>query len=171
MVWSLLPFKGDFNFVKSQKLQGAKSGIYGSWVTWVIWCSTRKLCTRCDAWADALLWWSCQSLVAHSCDHLNHLNGFCRGMFKLNAKFDVDSLLYSFILNVMATQYTCSLDGIYRPHWLIEWSCPFSHMHIPVHSPWPGYISVVQTILNIVTMAGLCLNRLHIRSLEITSLS
>ena len=27
---------------------------------------------------------------------MNHLNSFCRGMFKLNAKFGADSLLYSF---------------------------------------------------------------------------
>ena len=26
---------------------------------------------------------------------LNHPNSFCGGMFKLNAKFDTDSLLYS----------------------------------------------------------------------------
>ena len=37
-------------------------------------------------------------------------------MFKLNAKSDADSLLYSVILNAMATQYTCSLKGTYYPH-------------------------------------------------------
>ena len=37
-------------------------------------------------------------------------------MFKLNAKFDANSLFYSVILNGMATQYTCSLNGIYHPH-------------------------------------------------------
>ena len=37
-------------------------------------------------------------------------------MFKLNAKFDADSLLYSLILDVTATQYACSLNGIYHPH-------------------------------------------------------
>ena len=37
-------------------------------------------------------------------------------MFKLNEKFDADSLLYSIVLNVTATQYTRSLKGIYRPH-------------------------------------------------------
>ena len=37
-------------------------------------------------------------------------------MFKLNAKFDADSSLYSLILNIMATQYTCSLNGVYHPH-------------------------------------------------------
>ena len=32
-----------------------------------------KNCTRCDAWAGVLLWWSCQSPVAHSCGLLNNL--------------------------------------------------------------------------------------------------
>ena len=34
-------------------------------------------------------------------------------MFKLNAKFDADSWLYQLILNVTATQYTCSVNGGY----------------------------------------------------------
>ena len=52
-------------------------------------------------------------LVAHSCSLLNHLNSFHRGMFKLNAKFDAESLpSHSVILNVPATQYTCSLNGV-----------------------------------------------------------
>ena len=42
-----------------------------------------------------VMWWSCQSPVAHSCNLLNHPNSFLRGMFKLNAKFGADSLLYS----------------------------------------------------------------------------
>ena len=67
---------------------------------------------------------------------LNPPNSFRGGMFKLNTKFDVDSLLYLLILNVMATQYTCSLNSIYRPHWLVQWSRHCSPMCIPVHSPW-----------------------------------
>ena len=56
----------------------------------------------------------------------------------------------------MATQYTCSLNGIYCPHWLVQWSCHCSHMCIPVHSPWlPGCIDVLQTVLIMLTMAGL----------------
>ena len=50
---------------------------------------------RHDAWASVLPWWSCQSPVVHSCDLLNHLNSFHGGMFKLNAQFVADSLLYS----------------------------------------------------------------------------
>ena len=36
----------------------------------------------------------CQSPVAHSWGILNHQNGFHGGMFKLNATFDTDLLLY-----------------------------------------------------------------------------
>ena len=67
--------------------------------------------------------------------------------------------VHSVILNAMATQYTCSLNGIYpstNPHWLVQWSHYCSLMPIPVHSPWlPGYIVVTQTILVILTMVGL----------------
>ena len=66
----------------------------------------------------------------------------------------------SVILYVTATQYTHSLNGLYRPHWLVQWSHHGSHMCIPVHSPWlPGYINVVQTSLIILTMAGVFLDR------------
>ena len=54
----------------------------------------------------------------------------------------------SVILNVTATQYTCSLNGICHPHWLVQWSCHCSHMHIPVHSPWlAAYINITNSIL------------------------
>ena len=41
-------------------------------------------------------------------------------MFKLNAIFDADSLLYSLSLNAMATQYPCSLNSIYCLHLLLR---------------------------------------------------
>ena len=126
-VWHLSPFKGDFSFGKNQKFQGTKSGQQGGWVTWVIWVLPKI--SACDAWVG-MLWWSCQSPVAHTCGLLNHLNSFHRGMFKLNAKFDADSWLYSLILNAMATQYTCSLNGIYCPHWLVSTvKSLFTHAH------------------------------------------
>ena len=54
----------------------------------------------------------------------------------------------SVILNVMTTQYTCLLNGIYHPYWLIQWSHHCSCMCIPVHSPWlPGYMDVTHTVL------------------------
>ena len=82
------------------------------WVTWVIWCFTKKPCTRHDAWAGVLLRWSCQSPVAHSYGLLNHLNSFCGEMFKLNAKFDADSLLY--LLN----HFECDTHTV---HMLTQW--------------------------------------------------
>ena len=60
-------------------------------------------------------------------------------------------------------QYTCSLNSIYCPHWLVQWSHQCSHMCIPVHSPWlPGYRGFAQTILVILTMAGLFPDRPHV---------
>ena len=122
----------------------------------------QKLCTRRDAWVGTLLWWSCPSAVAHSCHLLNHPDSFHWGMFRINEEFDADLLLYSVILNATATQYTYSLNGIYRPHRLVQWShC--SHMCTPVHSPWlPGYINVVQTVLVLLTMVGLFPDRPYI---------
>ena len=55
----------------------------------------QKLCMRCDALVGTLSWWSCQSPGAHSYSLLNHPNSFSGRMFKLNAKLDTDSLLYS----------------------------------------------------------------------------
>ena len=112
MVWNLFPFKGDFSFGKSQKSQGTKSGLQGGWVTWVIWCFAKKLCTRHGVWAGALSWWSCQSPVAHGCGLLNRLSSFCGQMFKLNAKLDADSLLY------LLSHFEC--DG-HTVHMLTQW--------------------------------------------------
>ena len=68
----------------------------------------------------------------------------------------------SVVLNSKATQHTCSLNGIYHPHRLVQWSHHCSHMCIPVHPPWlPGYINVKQTALIILTMADLFLDILH----------
>ena len=116
---------------------------------------------RCDASAGMLSWLSCQSPVAQSHGLLNCRNSFCREMFKLNAKFDAGSLLYSVILNGTATQYTCSLSGVYRPHWLVQWICHYSRMCIPVHSPrLPGYVDGRQTVFFTLTMAELFPGRL-----------
>ena len=161
MVWNLFLFKGDFSLGKSQKSQGTKSGLYGGWVTWVIWCFTKNLCRRRDAWVGALLWWSYQLLVAHSCGLLNHLNSFCGGMFKLNAKFDVDSLLYSL------SHFEC--DG-HTVHMLTQWcllppltstvkSSLFTHAHSSPLSLAARLHRVLQTVLVILTMTGHFLDR------------
>ena len=96
-------------------LQGAKPGLLGSWVTWVIGCFTKNLCTTRDAWAGALSWWSCQSPVAHSCSLLNHPNSFHGGIFKLNTKSDADSLLY------LLSHFECDGHTVHmltQRHWL-----------------------------------------------------
>ena len=91
---------------------------------------------RHDAWAGALSQWSCQLPVAHSCGLLNHWNSFRGGMFKLNAKFDADLLLYSL------SHFEC--DG-HTVHMLTQWCLPppltstvksilFMHMHSIVHA-------------------------------------
>ena len=78
-------------------------------------------------------------------------------MFKLNAKFDTDLLLY------LLSHFEC--DG-HTVHMLTQGHLPppltstvtlsLLHMHIPVHSPWLlGYIDVAQTNLVVLTMAGL----------------
>ena len=63
----------------------------------------------------------------------------------------------SVILRVMATQQHL------LPHWLVQWSRHCSQMCIPVPSPWlPGYTDVMQTVLVILTMAGLFLDILYL---------
>ena len=62
---------------------------------------------------------------------------------------------HSVLLNVRATQYTCSLSGVYSPQWPVQWSHHCSCMCVPVHSPWlPGNINALQTILILVTVAA-----------------
>ena len=62
----------------------------------------------------------------------------------------------SVILTVTATQYTCSLNSVYLPHWHVQRShC--SHMCIPVYSPsLPGYINVLQTVLILLVLLIPC---------------
>ena len=83
-------------------------------------------------------------------------------MFKLNAKFDADSLLYSL------SHFECDSHTV---HMLTQWCLlppltstvrlsDCSHMPIPVL--WlQGYIDVVQTILIILTMVGVFLDIPH----------
>ena len=158
MVWNLFPFKDDFSFGKSQTSQGAKSGLYGCWVTWVIWCFTKKLH---ETWGMS----GCAVMkllipVAYSCGLLNHLNNVCRGRVKLKVKFDPDSLLY------LLSHFECDGHTVHTltqwhlpPHWLLQWSHHCSHMCIPDCSSWlPRYSNVVQIIFIILTMAGLFMN-------------
>ena len=73
----------------------------------------KKPCTTHDAWTGTLSWWSCQSPVAQSCSLLNHPNSFCNLLQNL---MQIHCSTCTVILNVTATQYTRSLNGIYCPH-------------------------------------------------------
>ena len=129
----------------------------------MIWCFVKKLCRRRDARVDTLSWWSCQSPGAHSCIlciiwivSVEECSSLMQDLIQICCSN------CSVILNVTATQYTCSLNGVYHPHWLVQWSHHCSCMHIPVPSPWlPGYIDVTKTILIILTMVELFPDRLH----------
>ena len=120
MVWNLFLFKGDCSFGKKQKSQGANPGLSGGWVTWVTWCFTETLhemwcMTKCVVMIKL------PSPVAHSCGLLNHPNSFHRECSSLTQKLiQISGSIRSVILNVTATQYTCSHNSIYCPHWLVQ---------------------------------------------------
>ena len=70
---------------------------------------------------------------------------------------------HSVILNVTAPEYTCLLNGFFHTHWLVQWSHHRSRIRVPVHSLWlPGYIVITQTVLVMLTMAGLFPDRSRI---------
>ena len=114
-----------------------------------------------SAWVSALPWWSCQSPVAHSQGFwitqivsAEEYSSFMQNLIQIHCP------THSVILNAGATQCTRSLNRVYHPHWLVQWSHHCSHMCIPVLSPWlSGYIDVVQTLLVILTMTGPFLDR------------
>ena len=89
-----------------------------------------KNCTRCDARAGTLSWWSCQSAVARSCGLLNHCIGSVEECSSLTQNLVQirGSTQLSHILNVTATQDTCSLSCIYHLHWPVK-SSLFMHAH------------------------------------------
>ena len=114
-----------------------------------------------------LLWWICQWLIAHRCGLQNHLHSFHRGMFKLNVKFDADSLLYvpshfkcdSHTIH-MLTHSVVSITQSLVHHWLVQWSCHCSHMHVPVHFSLAAKLH--QCCANLLTMAGIFADRPHV---------
>ena len=94
MVWNLFPFEGNLVLGKARCHRAPNLGY--RWLSHLEdLMFHQKLCTRRDAWAGVLLWWSCQSPVAHSCGLLNHPNSFLGGMFMFKPKSDADLLLYS----------------------------------------------------------------------------
>ena len=128
-----------------------------------------KNCMRCDAWAERA---RCHDEAA---DHKLSMDAAFWIIWITSAEeclslmqnlLQIHCSTHSVILNAMATQYTCSLNDAYCPHWLVQWSGHCSHMSISVHSPWlPGYIDVAQTVLIILTMVGLFPGRPHMFSI------
>ena len=116
------------------------------------WDLTHKQACCCDEAANhqlpmAVAFWVIQLVSAEECSSL------------MQNLMQIHCSTHSVILNAVATQYTCSLNSVYCLHWLVQWSHHFSCMHIPVHSPWLlRYMGVTQTILIILTMAGLFLD-------------
>ena len=163
MVWNLFPFKSNFTFGKSQKLLGAKLGCRGvESLGWFdispkncAWDVIHKQAHCPNEAANhqlpiATAFWIIQIVSTEECSSLTQ------------NLIQIHCFTCSVILNERATLYTCSFNGLYCPHWLVQWSHHCSHMHIPVHSPWlPGYIDVAQTVLLILTMAGLFQDRPH----------
>ena len=155
--WNLFPFKDDFSFGKSQKSQGTQSGHRGAespgWF---------DVSPKNSAW-DVMHEWACcsdeaakhQLPIAAAFWIIQVLStGECWSLMQNWMQIRCSTHLV--ILNATATQYTCSLSGVYHPHWLVQWSHHCSRMCFPVHSPWlPGYTDDSQTILGILTMAGL----------------
>ena len=156
-VWNPFPFKADFSFGKSQKSQGTKSGLLGrlSHLGDLMfppknhaWDVMHKWVRCCDEAASHQLpiaeaFWVIWIVLAEERSSLT------QNLMQIHYS------TRSVILNVMATQYTCSLNGVYHTYWLVWWSHHCSHMCIPAHSPWlPGYIDVAQTVLVILTMAA-----------------
>ena len=154
MVWNLFPFNGIFSFGKSQ-------------ITWhQIWAVGRlshlgdlmfhqktlhkhEWAHCCDKAANhqlpiAVAFWIIPIVSAEECSSL------------MQNLMHIPCSTHSVIVNVMTTQYTCSVNSVYCLHWLVQWWCHFSHMCIPVHCPWlPSYIDVAQTICTILIMVGL----------------
>ena len=97
----------------------------------------------------AAAFWSIQIVSVEECSSL------------MQYLMQIHCSIHSVILNAMTTQYTCSFNGTYSPHWLVQCSCHCSCMWIPVHSPGlPVYVNVLQSIFIILTMAVLFLNKL-----------
>ena len=71
----------------------------------------------------------------------------------------------SVILNVLSTQYMCSLNGVYSDQYTeVVISC----MCFPIHYPWlPGYTDVLQTVLITLTMVGFLPDRPSIYTLSL----
>ena len=160
MVWNLFPFKGDFSLGKARSCRAPSLGYWGAespgWFDVSSKYSAGDMMwerVHCDEAAShqlpiAVAFWIIRIVSVEECSSL------------LQKLMQIHCSTCPVILSSTATQYTCSLNRIFHPHWLVQWSCHCSCMCIPGHSPWlPGDIDVWQTILVILTMTGLLLDR------------
>ena len=161
-----LPFQRWFEFWEKPEVAGHQIWAVGglSHRGALMFCQKTLHETWCMS--GHVVWWSCQSPVAHSCGLLNHLNSFHRGMFKFNTKFDADFLLY------FLSYFECNSHTV---HMLTQWhllplltstvkSSLFTHAHSSPLSLAASYISVMQTILVLLIMVGIIPERVCIHT-------
>ena len=163
MVWILFPFKSYFSFGKARSRRVPNLGYRGAespgWFGVLIKISARDVMHERSHWPNeaanhqlpmAVAFWIIWIFSTQECSSL------------MQNLMQIRCFTSSVILNETATQYTCSLNSVYHPHWLVQWSHHHSCMHIAVYFPWLlGYISVTQTILIILTMTGVFPDRPH----------
>ena len=129
-VWNLFPFKGDFSFGKSQSCRAPNLGYRVAespgWQMFVdcslytfnilrcsvccrpprMWITFNRLSTFLEAFVPHFYLRCTHCIVV---ENLNHPNSFHVRMMQIHCS------THSVILNVMATQYTFSLNGITTP--------------------------------------------------------
>ena len=149
MVWNLFPFKSDLKFGKSHRVPnlGSMGAESSGWFNVspknsALDVMHGQACSHDEAANHqlpiAVAFWIIWIVSAEDCSSL------------------MQNLMHIHCMNATTTQYTRSLNSMYWPHCLVQWSRYCAHMDIPVPSPWlPGYIDGTQTVLITVTMAGL----------------
>ena len=111
MVWNLFPFKVILVLGKARSCRARNLGCRGAESPG--WSDVSS--KNCARGVMHELVRSCDEAATHSCGLLNHPKCFCGGMFKLNAKFGADQLLYSLSL--------IECDG-HTAHTLTQWCLP-----------------------------------------------
>ena len=121
-----LHFQRWFSFQEKPEVTGHQIWAVGAWIIWVIWCFAtnsaqdvmREQACCCDEAANhqlpiAAAFWIIQIVWIVSKEECSSLT---QNLMQIRCS------THSVILNVMATQYTCSLDGVSHPHGLAQWS-------------------------------------------------
>ena len=158
MVWNLFPFKGDFNFGKIQKSQGAKLG-----------------CSRAESLGDLIF-------------HQKSLHKrWCMRGYVVMMKLPI-AMTFSMIPRVSAEECSSLMQNVMQIHcspysvilnrWphsthLTQQCLPppltstvtlslFTHVHSSPLSLAASFTDVAQTVLVLLTMSGFSLDSLHI---------